>query len=500
MSYTFSVSHQNITKKVSCTANTSINRLVELSIEKLKLPGSTNACLSHKGKKLDGMISIRLTNLLNNAKLELLKVEQVDSVNLRINGTYLDKTFGKIVRVNPSISVTALVSKYLQECGETASWNDYYVEISALQNRINNLTSNFDDILVASLVGGAENASLRLSIEDPTEKMNKQKAQLEESESRKALERQRYETELALKEKNANSANSANFANTVNATTISDYISDSNLLETASSSLGGNSKILDDILDNSIKKDLLSDLLGSPKEILAHIELLPVTKVSSEEEPVISSDSSWQPPKETEDTLYTPRSHINYYENPEDDYNVTTHHAETYLKSLQAMQKPKRKIIASVPSRYTIRIRFPDRQLLDILMEDSSVPLGKLFKKLDGYVHPKFRNSYILKNGSPPFEKIQMGFSRNNIALKDHPQFQQEKLLLVWEPAAKLVPGPYLNQELQAKDLSEMPTVALESNRQNLVDDPVANKTVMAHKIEKAKPEKRNGVPKWFRP
>lgn len=482
MSCSFTIIYNNATKRVTCPSNFTINKLVSLSIEKFKLPLSTNASLSYKGKKLDGMLSIRLANVINNAKLDLTITELSDSVNLRINGICLNSQISKIFCVSPTISVATLVSEYLQQCGVNIDWRIYNVKISAMQNGIDNQTSDFDVISVASFVGTSSSASLRLVIETAADAKRTQEAQLEQQKLRERIELEKAEVRSKLA-KDCQPLDDGSVAEV----TVTNRIRQSDQGTSA-----------EEAAEESELKKCRTDVETKANESVTQ-PLTSNTPHESETTPA-KSIPSWQPPIELKDTLYNPRGHIDLYENPNEDYTVTAHHAETYLRSLQAMQKPSRKHVHIQPSKYTIRIRFPDRKFLDLVMEDASVPLGQLFKKLDSYVHPNFINSYVLKNGCPPFNEIEMGFHQNNVQLQNHPYFQEERVLLVWEPVSKLTHGPYLKEDIYSLDISEMPTVALESNRKNLQDEEPTDKPIaVPPRVSNATKEKRPGVPKWFR-
>lgn len=482
---------------MSCLSNATVNNLVSLSIEKYKLPSTTNACLSYNGKKLDGMLSIRLANLINNAKLDLIIIELTGSVNLRINGVCMKTQLSKILRVSPNISAASLVSQFLQECGVAINWRIHTVKLSAMQNGIDNKSSDFETITVGSIVGNTSSASLRLVIEDAADTKKVEEAQLEQKRLREKLETEKAQVRLKSTDEYLLVSLSSGTENIAK----NDLTEDPNATTIA--------KIPE--VSPAIAEFNAERQIPKPESVDA---VLQATQQLSDPQPVhlpptdriqTSSDEqtpSWVPSKELKDTLYQPRGHIELYENPNDDYNVTTRHAELYLKSLQAMQKPSKKHIHIQPTRYTIRIRFPDRRFLDLIFEDSSAPLGQLFKKLDSYVHPNFLNNYVLKNGCPPFNEIEMGFSQNNVKLKDHPNFQEERVLLVWEATANLVSRPYLKEDLQARDLSEMPTVSLESNRNKLHDEDSTPKTktkTIPTTADGSVTKKRPGVPKWFK-
>lgn len=508
MSSIFSVTYENTTKKITCPSNSSINKLVGLSLLKFNVPSNTNACLLYNGKQLEGMRSIQSSNLLNNAKLELKRIDSSVPISIKINGLCLGRRNSIILKLALSTTIATLLNLYLEKSLEEIEWANYSIELGGMQSRMSNASTDFHTATVGNLVGTASSVALRLVIEDMVEKQLKEEAHREEELLRREKERQRIAAAMKSKEERENVDITETKLHDQHKTT---KLSNSDgtrckageekdkerepLVIPQEGSMGQTHSLQDSLIQPPIVERTQADV--SPV-----VESLSTIETDSYKRPADGPGLSFVPREETEDTLYVPSGRIEMYENPDDDYVLTANHAEKYLKMIRGMQKPTKKTSKQSPNRYIIRLRFPDRKLLDLIMEDSTVPLGQLFKKLDSYVSPNFVNSYVLKNGSPPFETIQMSFSTNNVPLKEHPSFQQEKILLIWEPVISH-PGPYLKEGLEQRDLKEMPTVALESNRQNLEDD--SSSTRKANRAdddnEKAeKPNRKVGLPKWFRP
>lgn len=510
MSSIFYVSYENTTKKVTCPSNNSINKLIALSVLKFNLPSSTSASLIYNGRQLEGILSIRSSNLLNNAKLDLKKNDSSVPITIKINGMCLGKSNSSILKVSPSTTIAYLIDLYLEKCGDRIEWVNNNVELCAMQSRISNSSTDFNSTTVGNLVGTVSSVALRLVVENMAEKKLKEDALRKEESFRQEKERQRIAATQKLKEERENKEETKGMAHEnqeVDPTPETNHNRQEMVIMTdqASEPIGitqeGSTVMLNQLTSKHTKD--LHESKNDEISLMEQTEPIVTEEYNSIGRSTHDQGASFISHEETEDTLYVPNGRIDAYENPEDDYVLTASHAEKYLKLIRGMQKPTKKSMSLPPTRYIFRLRFPDRTFLDLIMEDSAMALGQLFKKIDSYIHPKFLNSYVLKNGTPPFETIEMGFAQNNVPLKDHPSFQQEKILLIWEPVISQT-GPYFNEGLQPKDLKEMPTVALESHRQNLEDDSKSlrktiNEKANAHKVEE-NPKRKAGLPKWFRP
>lgn len=491
MSYTFSVSYQNITKKVTCPRSGTINDVIHASFEKFKLPNSSNGHLLSGGKNLDALLPIRHTNLVNNAKLVLSITRGNSEVNLKVTASIGTASVTKILKISSSETLEALVDQFRAKAEINDDWTDQRIQLGVMQTVKDNLSCKFSEVSVASLVGSSTNAVIRLVVENKDKQLQRAQLQEEQRVLREKFEEKQRQERLLQREKEE-------------ATKLEDQRRQASEDKERGSAKEEDRMEVDDILEEN--KTSGEKIGVADTELLTRSETLPKPKVPITETtgsvsltPMVSPShphNSFQLPEEKEDTLYVPKERTTVYENPEEDYNITMGQAEKYYKMIKSMQGPAAKKELFVPQKYIIRIRFPDRSLLDLPIEDSSVKLGQLLKKVDGYVDEKFINSYKLRNGSPPFKEIVMGFSENNLSLKNHPDFQQEKLLLIWEPATPNTKGPFLKPGIATKDASELPTVVLEANRGSLEKE---EEKVSGLRRSSTKP-KQKGLPKWFRP
>ncbi|KAM9920276.1 hypothetical protein OXX59_007332 [Metschnikowia pulcherrima] len=511
MSYTFSVTYQNIPRKVTCKPTASVNQLVSLSLEKFKLSPATNGYLSHNGKNLDGVVPIRLTGLVNNAKLTLSTSSGTYEATLKLTGVVDGVSVSKVLKVQSHVYLPALVTRFLSETGHNFALDTKLVELSIMRQAVRSSLPEFAQMTVGALVGSASNAVVRINVEDQAVALAKQ-----ENSRKIAAEAESRRKEQALQAESAKSSNIALSQNGVYNDTKSSESDPNTEIEStlkapettsanhAESAFGSEQPTHSSEPENliSMERPEKSASSGINHKHAAPEELEKSQKETENNE--TKQPESWTLPEVNEDTLYVPlKSTSGPYENPDADYELTSNQAEKYYKILKSMQGKPAKKVAKKPSKYTIRIRFPDRALLDLHFEDPATKLGQLLRKLDSYLLEKHINSYHLKNGLPPFEEIQFGFGANNTSLCDHPHFQQEKILLIWE-SQSVSAGPYLKQDLSRKDVSELPTVVLESHRGDLEADEESSKgirsTADSRSADGKSKARAKGMPKWFRP
>lgn len=490
MSYTFSVSYQNVVKKVLCGRSATVNDVLRASFDKFNILLSNSGELSSGGKKLDALLPVRHTNLVNNAKLVLLVTKGAAEVTLKVTASVKEESVTKILKIASAATLAALVAKFREAAGIEADWTDQRIQLSVLQAVKDNLSSDFAEVTVASLVGSSTNAVIRMVVENRDRQLQRAKLQEDQKILRQQYEEKQRQNRLLQKQQQELEAQRLREAKRAE-----DEAKDSMEIEP----------------EENASREVVSKSQTSDPEppVVKHNEQtvetpavpsnLATTNVSSTS--MVSPShprESFHVPEEKEDTLYIPNERTALYENPEEDYNMTMGQAEKYLKIIKSMQGgPSTKKETMIPQKYVIRIRFPDRSLLDLPIEDASMKLGQLLKKVDGYVDERFINSYKLKNGLPPFKEIAIGFTENNLPLKSHPDFQQEKLVLIWEPAVPKASGPFLKQGIASKDASELPTMLLETNRGKLEKD-VATVPAPLHTNTTTK-KSTPGVPKWFR-
>ncbi|GEQ72914.1 hypothetical protein JCM33374_g6602 [Metschnikowia sp. JCM 33374] len=524
MSLTFSVSYQNIAKKVSCKPTSSINQLVALSLEKFRLPSSTNGCLTHNGKSLDGVTPVRLTGLVNNAKLSLSTSQGAFPVALKLVGLVDGDSVTKVLKVQSDMTLPGLVGYFFQQLAIQVALDTKLVELSVMRHKVDNSSRDFVLMTVASLVGSSTNAVVRISVQD-------KQAALAKQEEERERERRRQEEPARSTTNGLLAANPRVSSTSAAASAPTNESAKSVLKDTPNEDIVPQKPTQEPprSLATENNPSISSEPpFSAPSHPTTTIPNEPTSKGSSiatndsfyssqtnqnhkpqiqphEQASVEKAPAPWTLPVDKQDTVYVPSGSTTTYENPDEDYELTSNQAEKYYKILKSMQgRPPAKKAARKPSKYTIRIRFPDRTLLDLHFEDPATRLGQVLKKLDSYLVEKYTNDYSLKNGHPPFEEISFGFGANNLALQDHPHFQQEKILLIWETHGPSK-GPYIKEDLQRKDVNELPTVVLESHRGNLEADDDSKKSSKLGKSDslqsdpKAKPRVK-GMPKWFRP
>lgn len=502
MSFNCSVSYQNATKKVTCPKTVTVNHLVSLSLEKFKLPPDTRGVLLSGGKKLDGLLPLRLTNLVNNARLTLETVSAAgSSATLKVAATVNLETISKIVKMETNQTVADLLSKFMQEAGKSDDWRDQSVQLSVFQSSINNDSTDFSTTTIGSLIGSASNAVLRVVIESSSNRKQREELHEEQRLARQRMQEEKRRARLQAKqEAELRPPQEAESTARAHETEVNEAKNEAEVTRLPEEVPGLVQRESD--LGNSLQDLRAERVKQQNPEHTEGRQLVAEQEISTAEGRRELSTENWQMPVEHEDTLYVPQERAQIYDNPEDDYNLTTAQAERYFNMIRGMQtNRKTKKEAVVPQKYTIRVRFPDRALLDLHLENLNVKLGQFLKKLDTYIHANHINTYKLRTGQPPFEEVAVGFVANDTLLKDHPQFQLEKLLLIWESTQSNARGPFVKDGLVPKDVSELPTVVLENNRAHLEDDLAPRSTPMNRASVPANREtpKTKGLPKWFR-
>lgn len=473
MSFTCTVLYGTITKKVQCPISFSVNQLVQLSIEKFKLV-DTFGELSSGGKKLDPLLPIRLTSLTNNAKLTLTLSNSDVIANLKIIGSIEGEPVISTIKISAAAPIANLLNKFAALNDIKIDLETKRVSLSVLQSSVENSTSDFKTTLLRSILGNSSNAVVRLVVEDKNVYQLKRKLQEEQTKIRLQMEEEKRQTRSMRKEET----------------------SDISIQPGPSSQLHPNSPPLTSIMapeENEIAPKTVVDRVAENKQP----PKVQATASTGETLQILSLNTK------TEDTVYVPLNRTELYDNPEDDYDMTPHQAEKYLNMIKSMQaKPKTKKLARPPRHYSIRLRFPDRSLVQFHLDDPNIKLGQLVKKIDSFVDIKFINSYRIRNGSPPFKEIHFDFDANNASMNRHPEFQEEKLLLIWEPTTSQPGGPYLKSDVSTKDVNELSTMRLEAHRGQLEDDEsTAEKRVEGNKeIRSSKFKLTTKTPKWFRP
>lgn len=484
-----------------------MNQLASLAIAKFGLPLSANGTLLHSGKKLDGLLPLRLTNLVNNAKLVLEVSSALRSVTVKVVASILGELKQKIIKTQTDSTVQQLLDTFAVESG--AQIGDHRVQLSVLDARIENGTTDFTSTLLGSLLGSANNAVIRLTVESKDAHSKREKLQAEQRELRQQLEEHKRQARLLEKRLKEESQETdpqeepKEEEEVEQETELRDEKPEkANVIE----EFAGQDSIDTEDLGKDVNMDVdeAQEPLSKPEEINALDTKQEVSALLNDSIPQTRSDESFKVQHYNEDTVYIPLNRSQHYENPDNDYNLTVAQAEKYYGIIKSMQQNKRQQPKEVapPKAYIIRVRFPDRALLDLRIEDSSMKLGQLLKKLDSFVHEKHINTYRLKNGVPPFEEIAMGFDANKKELKHHKNFQDERIMLIWESSDKTTKGPYLKLDVNTRNIDDLPTLQLESHRGQLGDEEEKRRKSILQLSQSRQPEKKkkNGLPKWFKP
>lgn len=507
MSLTFSIAHNQITKKVSCPRSNTVNQLASLAIAKFGLPLSANGTLLHSGKKLDGLLPLRLTNLVNNAKLVLELSSALRPVTVKVVASVLGELKQKIIKTQTDSTVQQLLDTFAAESG--AQIGDHRVQLSVLDARIENGSADFASTLLGSILGSATNAVIRLTVESKDAHSKREKLQAEQRELRQQLEEHKRQARLLEKrlKEEAQETKKQEELKAEEEVEKEPELEDEGVekAEAIEEPAGQDAIATEDSgKDVDMDVDEAQEPLSKPEEVNALDTKQEASALLNDSFPQTPSDESFKVQHYKEDTVYIPLNRSQHYENPDNDYNLTVAQAEKYYGIIKSMQQNKKQQPKDVtpPKAYIIRVRFPDRALLDLQIEDSSMKLGQLLKKLDSFVHEKHINTYRLKNGVPPFEEIAMGFDANNKELKHHKSFQDERIMLIWESSDKSLKGPYLKLDVNTRNIDELPTLQLESHRGQLGDEEEKRRKSILELNQSRQPEKKkkNGLPKWFKP
>lgn len=497
MSLSFSVAHNKITKKVTCPRTSTANQLASLATAKFGLPSSTNGTLLHGGKKLDGLLPLRLTNLVNNAKLVLVVSSELRPVTVKIIASVLGDLKQKIVKTKTDSSVQQLVEAFAVDSG--VEFGENRVQLSVLDARIDNGSTDFASTSLGSIMGSADNAVVRLTVENKDAQSKREKLQAEQRELRQQLEEHKRQARLLEKKLREDSQESDVQA------TKEEELEDADVKQEIKKSEVESKPETEDVDMDLEDKGPIEKAEEETDNLVpsGHGEFTKEALKEPESVSATPSEDSFRVQHFKEDTVYIPQNRSQHYENPDSDYNLTVAQAEKYygiIKSMQQNKKHQPKDVAP-PKAYIIRVRFPDRALLDLQIEDSSMKFGQLLKKLDAFVHEQHINTYKLKNSVPPFEEISMGFDANNTELKHHKSFQDERILLIWESTQKSAKGPYLKLDVNTRSIDDMPTLQLETHRGQLGEEEEKRRKSHSEPSQgSSEKKKKNGMPKWFKP
>mmetsp|Transcript_4181 Transcript_4181/g.4599 ORF Transcript_4181/g.4599 Transcript_4181/m.4599 type:complete len:500 (-) Transcript_4181:157-1656(-) len=496
LTLSFSISYNNTSKKVTCGKSQSVNQLVQTALEKFKI-GGQHGELFHNGKKLDSSLPIRLTNLVNNSKLVLNvsdeSKEKIVNIKLAINAKNEIKSF--ILKTSNIRSLMEILEEFEKNNNCDIRGGGEF-ELNVLNSKISSGSEEMKSSLKSIIGSDVSSLVMRLAYLQANSNAEEQQ-KINEIQMQRMREYQRQEREK--KEIEQRSREEAARHEVARQVLEQQHQQQSHEVPTTDNETSQVSESLNNLTKRELDRSEVAKSNAS--------ETATTDDISTPE----GSDQASLGPIEQKDTLYIP-SQFSTYENPDDDYEMTVDQAQKYHKMIiNSSKKPAAPKPKSKPSKYSIRIKFPDRLMLQLEMSDPTVKLGQLLKKIDDYLVPEFQNNYNLKIGYPPFSKIPISLTHNNTPLEDSPFFQEEKIVLIWESLAPHVNGPYIVENDFAseniKRINELPEIKLETNRSNLPADPSSRSTVPSvpfsgnsQNSEKSSANTSKKVPKWFKP
>ena len=456
MSASFNVVYGNITKRVEARKSDTVHQLTNICMQKYKIDSNMRGELHYNGKRLDSLLPIRLANLANNSRLTLLVQSVGDSkdknVNVKLMVVFPDnKTHTFILTVPANIMLVKLVESMEKSNNvDLMEVPGYYMKLSVVNTQLSSLDERFTTVRLNSIIGlDVSSLVIRLSYSrvDNHETVLKQKEivkkQLEEQQKwneRRELERVERERQSAqereLSETRQEPVDEAN----------------SNENETISKQAP-----LNRFVDQPPQPSISS--VSSRVDHTTHVEPNPVAQPTSQ--------NNLQKPESAEYFIPSDKRYI--YENSDDDYDMTVTQAQKYHKPIQDSAARKAPKQARKPQSYSVRIKFPDRSLLQLAFAADS-KFGQILKELDHYILPAYKENYHLKVAYPPFKKLEFSFLANNTRLDEHGEFgSNENIVLLWEVTDGDASGPFIDTKLvNAKETTELPEIQLESNRGQL--------------------------------
>ncbi|RCK54378.1 hypothetical protein Cantr_04579 [Candida viswanathii] len=463
---------RQLPKKVTIAKASTINQLATEALAVFKIdPDSYSGKLYHNDKLLDGTLPIRLTNLLNNSKLVLKVVQRssTSSPNRGINVKFMSDLGSSVKKVSNGLKLIDVVKEFGGDVSKPSTLRILELNIES---------EKYDKISLDTIVGDSNNVVIRLNYRK-NDSAEVERKQQEAIRAHLELERSRIQKEEQAR--------------------LAELEKQARLKESEQREVGETN-------------DAKSDKDVEMKEPEEQREEQPKPPVKEE----IAQDSNHYTFKEEElnDTpqLYVPsKTPLKSYNNPDEDYEVTLNQVKAYqnmIRNSGRRKSPKDKTVQALPKKYQIRVKFPDGTILQINFIENveQVKFGNLIKKIDELLLPQFINGYNLKNSVPPFTTIDMNFTTNNEYLHKLPDFQEERIMLIWELQKKdlNVHGPYVkNSQLSIKQSDQLPERVLESHRGELPDDE--HHTKPQKKSEEGqsdgdgKSSKKPKVPKWFK-
>lgn len=489
-SITLNVTHQNITKKISASKGTTISQIAQLASEKFAITtGHVGILKTSDGKLLDSSLPLRLTNLGNNSHLRLeTTVADTTGREVQIKLTVVSKDRSVqnfIAKVNSINTLQQMINEFEQKHSVQLLKDGEDSQLVILN--LTYASNKYSTTTLQSVVGSNNSAVIRMSyLESEDEK--KKRILMQDEINRKQIEKQKLWLD-AVKQKREEKVKEAEKSGNANIGKDNDELRereqpeperrDDDTIITAAEGESRNSTIEKATSDTSAVHENPTQTDSKVKEI---------------------------PAKSTTILDETPRLYVpsdtpsKTYENPDEDYNMTASQAELYRRVVAQSAKPTQHTGEKAPTKYNVRIRFPDRSILQIDFHANveALKLGQLVKRIDDLIHEDFIGKYSLRT-SYPSRKIELSFTNNNTLLSKIPEFKEEQVSLIWVPNTHSE-GPFVKSGAIAhvQTSSELPEVILEQGAQDLLEEEA--------KTGSRVPKRTNGqasgrkVPKWFKP
>ncbi|KAK6461137.1 hypothetical protein DFJ63DRAFT_320522 [Scheffersomyces coipomensis] len=476
-SISFNIVYGSITKKVTINKANTIQQLIHESFTSFKINHDKyqgKLIIANSNKTLDNSLPIRLSSLINNSKL-ILKVEKRDESSESLSNSGIEVNIklaiagGKslIHKLNNQVTLFELLNQFDEKYKGDIVVKSDELKFKNIQLSILNLNygyEQFNQQKLESIIGRNVNSVvIRLNYIQDEDDQKKRRLHEEQQEIIRLQLKQQSERNLKIKQQRELEEEQAR----------------------AKQELEEKQKSKEEVVEpEEAVEPMEIDEPSTVTDSTANVSQ-PKTITKRKEQPVEEDQYIYEQPelKETSqlyvpDTTKSSNSNIPNYENPEEDYEMTVNQAMTYQKIIQnsAIRKPS-KVIKKRPSKYLIRIKFPDGKLLQInyLTNIEEIKFGQLIKRIDTSLMGDYINHYNLKLSYPPFVKIDINFTTNNLKLIDMKEFESEQVSLIWEVSDNNIGsnGPYIDQSKinEIKQSSELPEVLLESHRKELPSD-----------------------------
>lgn len=478
-SVTVNVTYGYQSKKISIPKSSTVGQLASQAAAAFNLNGDPS--LEHKGKRLDPSLPLRFTQLVQNSTVKLNVEATTTLAPSAIAIKIATPETSTVVKTTNDVTIEAALK--LAEANLQTSIIKPGIEVLLMNTVYQDLS-----LPLKQVAGSATNTVMRVRY--PVSNVDRQKEQQEVVAKQLAEQRARNEAQRVERERLE-----AERQRRIYELKKENHEQQTEVLEND-----------DEMMEAREEEQIENYASQHPVE--------PRTDSQTKSKPTTAADESISllAPVKDGDQLYVPTNQPTpIYENPEEDYTLTVDKAKLYHKLVQQLGKRTRPTqhAPTLPQQYLIRIKFPDRNLLQLnfVSDADSVKLGQIVKRIDEVILDKWIGKYHLKLGYPPFQQIPLSFDTNGSRLHDLPQFfSGERIALIWEPALVNIgvasSGPFLKEGAISDQLStrDLPEVKSESQRGNFADsqEPRETKSSTTSSTSTTKSNSGKPVPKWL--